>query len=774
MKIVIAKGAGFCMGVKGAVDAAMNTPGKRVTLGKLIHNDYVNDKLAQAGVGTINSLDEYDGGTVIIRSHGVGEDVYRELEEKGIPFVDATCPFVKKIHSIIKREVDRGRRIIVIGGKDHPEVAGHVGWAKGGAVVVDDVDDVRALDIEGEYAAVVQTTYSAKKYEILRRMLENRCKTLDIYNTICYTTTERQKQAEELASECDAMIVIGSESSSNTGKLYDICKAVCPDTYLIRNIADVKSVAAKNHKLLGVTAGASTPRELMTEVIKQMSDTQNSKETFEELLKESERSAKRSMDIRAGKTYTCTVISATPEGIYVGFGGKKDGFIDKSEVELDGVTYDPANYKSGDKFDAMVIEKSGRKDKNDEVAFSKKAVDKRVKEDKEAEEAIRGGDFTVVVDRAVKGGLEAKLGSYKIFIPASQIRIGFVTDLEKYVGKQLRLRAIEPKKKGEQAPAEVAESAAQEVEAAEVETQETAAQETVEAPAEEKKPLEISKRRSIVASQRVILEEEKARKEEELWAKLQVGAIVKGKVKRLTDFGAFVSVYGFDCLAHISDLSHYTISNPSEVLEIGKTYDFVILRASRENGRVSLGYKQLQKKPYEIAAEKYPVGSVVTGKVRGVFKYGIFVLIERDVDGLVPVSELANHYVKDPADLYKEGDEVTAKVIKFNDNKITLSIKALLPQESADVEISDEEYQEAKEKRASRNAKKFEHAAAGAAAPRKRQAKKTDDPNEVTSWKSESGSATFGDLFSMINFPDGEEAAEEAAPAEESAEDKED
>ena len=240
----------------------------------------------------------------------------------------------------------------------------------------------------------------------------------------------------------------------------------------------------------------------------------------------------------------------------------------------------------------------------------------------------------------------------------------------------------------------------------------------------------------------------------------------------MTDFGAFVSVYNYDCLAHVSDLSHHKISNPAEVLEIGKTYEFVILKADRESGRVSLGYKQLQKKPYEIAAEKYPVGSVVTGKVTGVFKYGIFVLIEQDVDGLVPVSEMANHYVKDPADLYKVGDEVTAKVIKFSDNKITLSIKAIAAQSSPDVEISDEDYQEAKERRASRNAKKFENAASGAtSAPRKRQPKKSDDPNEVTSWKSESGTATFGDLFSMINLPEGDEAAEDTAASDEDKKD---
>ncbi len=773
MKIIVAPGAGFCFGVRGAVEKALSAKGERVTLGQLIHNDYVNAKLRDAGVGTIESLAEYKSGTVIIRSHGVGEDVYRELESRGIPYIDATCPFVKKIHSIIKDAAEKGKDVIVIGSKHHPEVVGHVGWSENKAVVVDSEDDILHLDASKEYCVVVQTTYSSKKMKILCKFLENHCKTVEIFNTICYTTTDRQRQAEELAQKCDAMLVIGSRKSSNTCKLFEICKAICPNTYLIENIADTESVVAKKFNLLGVTAGASTPDELIAEVTKQMSDTQNtnSKETFADLLKESEKADKRSMDLRAGKVFHCTVISANQDGIYVDFGGKKDGFVDKSEAELDDVTYNPDNYKSGDKFDAMVIEKTGRKDKNDEVAFSKKAVDKREKEDKEAEEAIRGGIFTVTVDRAVKGGLEAKLGSYKIFIPASQIRMGFVTDLEKYVGKKLRLRAIQPKKK-EVAPEQTTEVAEGEV-APEAQTETAAVEATPEVQtAAADKPIELSKRRSIVASQRVVLEEEKARREDELWSKLQVGNIVSGKVKRLTDFGAFVSVYGYDCLAHISDLSHYTISNPGEVLEIGKTYDFIILRSNRENGRVSLGYKQLQKKPYEIAAEKYPVGSVVTGKVRGVFKYGIFVLIERDVDGLVPVSELANHYVKDPADLYKEGDEVTAKVIKFNDNKITLSIKALLPQEeNNDVEISDEDYKEAKEKRASRNAKRFENAGAASAPRSKKSSRKQDDEPGVTSWKSESGSATFGDLFSMFNVPTEDNAAEEQ-PASDAKEDE--
>lgn len=743
MKIIVAKSAGFCFGVKNAVDTALSTKGKVCTLGELIHNEYVNTELRKKGIDSVNSIDEYREGTLIIRSHGVGKAVIDEIEKRNIPYIDATCPFVKKIHELVREYYLKGYQIVIIGTASHPEVVGINGWCENSAVIVSEEDDVLRIQADKKTCVVVQTTFSVNKYNILSKCIENRCKIVENFKTICYTTTGRQAEAEELSSKCDAMLVIGSKSSSNTSKLYEIAAKNCKHTFFIENIADLKSVVANKFNNLGITAGASTPKELIMEVVQQMSEI-NNKDAFGELLKES---GNKSFDIKAGKVFRdCTVISANEDGISISFGGKKDGFIDKTEVELDGIDYVPANYKSGDKIAAMVIQNANKK-AGDSIAFSKKAVDKRAKEDKEAEEAIKGGEFKATVDRVVKGGLEAKLGTYKIFIPASQIRIGFVTDLEKYVGKTLRLRAIEPKKAKTEEVAPATEEAV---------ATDAVAVENTEVKAEQPKEVQIKRGRSIVASQRVILEEEKEKKEDELWSKLTVGAIVTGKVKRLTDFGAFVSVYGFDCLAHIADLSHYNVAHPSEVLEIGKSYEFVILKANREAKRVSLGYKQLQKKPYELALEKYPVGSVITGKVRSVFPYGIFVLIERDVDGLVPVSELSRSYVKNPADLYKEGDEVTAQVIKFNDNKITLSIKALLPEEekkTEEVEISDEEYQEAKEKRASRAAKKFEKPVTGNAAPRKKVAKKADEEEQATSWQSESsGAATLGDLFSMMGF----------------------
>ena len=783
MDIIVAPGAGFCFGVKNAVSIAENLGAKACVLGELIHNRTVLKKLESKGVVTVSSPDACpEGRTLVIRSHGESRAVFDRIKELGKEYIDATCPFVKKIHELIAKAGKDGKTVIIIGDKGHPEVVGSAGWTEGRCIIVSTEEEALNLDItpDEKCCSVVQTTFDAQLYNKIIKIIENKCKSVEINRTICYTTSQRQKEAEELSRSCDAVLVVGDRHSSNTGKLYKIAASRCPRTYFVENIADLSAVA-KNITRLGITAGASTPQELIEEVKQQMSETQENKaienvaettpvepaaqettaettevkaveetavqsdakeaeapaakeeakaapkkETFAELLEKSEKHS--SSGLKEGKLYKgCKVINATADGIYINFGGKKDGFIDKKDAELDGVEYDPANYQPNDSIDAIVISNSGKTNK-DAVAFSKKMVDERKKVREEAEKALRGSEFKATVSEVVKGGLIAKMEPYTIFIPASQIRIGYVNDLEKYLGKTLRLRMIQAKKKGENAEGEEG-----------TETDQT--------------EIKITGRR-IVASQRVILEEEKARKEEELWAFMEPGKIVQGKVKRFAEFGAFVNVHGYDCLAHISDLSYHKIDKPEEVLEKDKTYDFVILKVDRENGRVSLGYKQLQKKPYEIAAEKFPVGTVITGTVRSVFPYGAFVLIDQDVDGLIPVAEISHSYTKDATQVFKVGDEVTAKIIKFEDNKITLSIKALTPEkvEAEEVEITDEEYQEAKEKRASKNASKFDRSATHAAPKKKKAVREAGEP-ETGSWKAgDSTNATLGDLFKGLNF----------------------
>lgn len=725
MPITVAKSSGFCQGVKKAVDVAMNMSEPVAVYGELIHNESVLEKLREKGVECINDLSEINGRKLIIRSHGVGKDVYDYLEKNNVDYVDCTCVFVKKIHKIVHENYLAGKSIIIIGNPSHPEVIGINGWCENSAIIYNGEENVE-FDDKKQYCLVVQTTYDHKKVELFIKFLQNNIKSLDRNNTICYTTFCRQEECDSLSKESDLMLVLGSKNSSNTSKLFDISARNCPNTYLIETLADLSTVKADKKIKIGIVAGASTPPELIEEVKNLMNESQENikienetaKEDFGALLEASQ--TDKSMNIKAGKSYKCTVISANEEGIAVSFGGKKDGFVCKDDAEMDGVEYSADNYKAGDVFTAIVIEKNSKSLPKEYIYFSKKTVDQRNKENSDAVEMLSQPEFKLEMKEVVKNGLKGYYGGYSIFVPASQIKIAYVTDadLAKYVGKTLRLRLIKSNKD------------------------------------DPEKELDLKSKKSFIASQKVILEEEQKKKEDEMWAFFEKDKIVKGKVKRFAEFGAFVSVNGLDCLVHNSDASYNRNVPASEVFEIGKTYDFIVRYISRETGKIKLGYKQLQKKPYEIAFEKYPVGSIINGTVRDVKDYGAFVLIEDNIDGLVPVSEISHSFTKNPADVLKPGDSVTAQIIRFEDNRITLSIKALIAKEEKQIEevVSEEAYQEAKEKRAKKNAKKFDTASATSAPVKRVKAVKKEE-EEVSSWSSdENATATMADLFKGLKL----------------------
>ncbi len=727
MSVVVAKSSGFCQGVKRAVNVAMNMSEPAVVYGKLIHNENVLDKLKEKGIDYIDDLKEVGDRTLIIRSHGVGKDVYDYLEKNNIRYIDCTCVFVKKIHEIVYENYKKGKQIIIIGNPNHPEVIGINGWCDNTAIIYNGEEDL-TFDDEKQYCLVVQTTYDHIKVEKFINFLQNNIKMLDRNNTICYTTLCRQEECDSLSKICDLMLVVGSKNSSNTTKLFDISIKNCPNTHLIQTISDLKSVNVAKNTKIGIVAGASTPPELIEEVKNLMNESQENvkienetakEETFGELL--AAQNAK-SMNLKPGMTVECTVITANEDGIVVNFQGKKDGFVCKDDAEMDGVEYNPENYKAGDVFKAKVVDKSSKSLSKEYIYFSKKEIDRFNKEKSDAIEMLSQPEFKLEMRECVNGGLKGYYGGYSVFVPASQIKIAYVTnaDLPKYVGKTLRLRLIKSNKD------------------------------------ESDKDIDLTTKKSLIASQKVILEEEQKKKEDEMWAFFEKDKIVKGKVKRFADFGAFVSVNGFDCLVHNSDASYNKNVPASEVFEIGKTYEFIVRYVSRENNKVKLGYKQLQKKPYEIAFEKYPVGSVITGTVRDVKDYGAFVLIEDNIDGLVPVSEISHSYTKNPADVLKVGDQVTAQIIRFEDNRITLSMKALIPKEEKVVDeavVSEDDYQEAKEKRAKKNAKKFENAAVASAPAKKARVAKKEEEEEVSSWSSdENATATMADLFKGLKL----------------------
>ncbi len=276
MEVKLAKTAGFCFGVKRAVETVYEQAAQPeqlpiYTFGPIIHNEEVTADLEKKGVRIIHSEEELrklEKGTLIIRSHGVGEHIYKMAEEQNLHLVDATCPFVKKIHKIVKEASDKGDYIIIIGSKEHPEVQGICGWCHGEYCVISTEEEIRALSIpkEKKVTVVSQTTFNLVKFKYLVAVLEKICYNLYIVNTICNATQERQAEAREIASSVDAMIVIGGKNSSNTQKLYEICKKECGNTYYIQTLKDLSAQNFQTVCTVGITAGASTPKHIIEEV----------------------------------------------------------------------------------------------------------------------------------------------------------------------------------------------------------------------------------------------------------------------------------------------------------------------------------------------------------------------------------------------------------------------------------------------------------------------------------------------------------------------------
>ena len=689
MIIVRAKHLGFCYGVKRSISlACADKGGRRVyTYGKLIHNARIVSELEAKGIRAVDDVREAEPGSVlVIRSHGAPAEEIARAEKLGLEVVDATCPFVRRTRDIVADMYEKGYRIAIFGKKDHPEVVGINSLCKYEAVVIEDESAIPDSLLCGEKVCLVaQTTASAKKFaNIAEKFAKEGLKTVEIFDTICYTTQERQREAEELSRVCDKVLVIGDERSSNTLKLKEICEKQC-SAFLIGSAEDLTGIKFNADDKIGIVAGASAPEESITEVIRYM-DNNFTVATNEEFLQAVDADG-TSGKLSSGKIMKVKVISADEKGITVAFNSKVDGFISAEEATLDG-TYDPADYPADMELEVKLL---ASRTEDGVYRFSKKAVDE-IKEGDKVVDTIRDGqEFELKVDRAVErdvakkkgGGLLGKLGTYTVFIPASQIKERYVSDLKPYVGKTLRLERLEIN--------------------------------------DEKK--------RIVASQKVILERERKEREEIFWTNVVPGVIVNGKVKSISKFGAFVSVDGYDCLVHISDVSWVKFKSIEDVLKVGKKYDFVVLKADREKGKVSLGYKQLQKHPFDVAIENHPVGSTFTGKITSIMPFGAFVEVEPGVEGLVHVSEASNTYVKNINDIYKVGDEIEVKVLAVDSEakKITLSAKACMP------ELAPEE-----------RAPKADRKDSKPRAPRKREQERETGEAE---WSEDAGNNPFADLL---------------------------
>lgn len=628
MEIILAKSAGFCFGVKRAVDYAYSKAGKGdiYTYGPIIHNKEVTGDLDKKGVHVIENLDDVKSGEIIIRSHGVPPSVYEALEKRGLEYTDCTCPFVKKIHNIVKDNYNKGKRIIIVGNKSHPEIIGINGWCKNSAITINSLEEAENAEIEEgvDYALVVQTTFQTDVFESIIACLNKKSDNIEIFRTICSATGDRQKEAVEIAKVADQMIVLGDKSSSNTRKLYEISKKYCKNVYLCERICDLELQKIKNNGTMGITAGASTPSVIIKEAVNAMSEMEN--KSFEEMLDSS------LVTLRTGQIVKGKVISVSATGeVAVDLGYKSDGIIARSEFS-DDANVNPAEVvKAGDEIEVFVVRVN---DGDGNVQLSKKKVDA----DKNyvvIEEAFNNGTpVKGKVTEQVKGGLIAIVNGARVFVPSSQISNRYVEDLSSFIGKEFDFEVLEFDK---------------------------------------------SKRR-IVVGRKALAQKEIDAKRAEVFSAIKVGDKINGKVSRIVEFGAFVDLGGVDGLIHISEMSWGRVKKVTDVLSVGDDVTVTVLDVNPEKGKISLSLKDLNADPWKDAATKYAVGNVVTGKVVRMVPFGAFVELEEGVDGLVHISQIAYKHVEKPEDELTIGQEIQAKVteLDLDAKKISLSIKETL------------------------------------------------------------------------------------------------
>ena len=659
MEINVAKTAGFCTGVNRAIALAYKETGKEnvYTYGPLIHNKIVTDDLRKKGITIIEDLDRIVKGTVIIRSHGAGKAVYDKLNEKGIKIIDGTCPFVKAIHSYVQKYHNDGYEIIIIGSRDHAEVIGINGWCDNSALIIENVEEVlqNKLFFEKKYAIVVQTTFKIQKFYDIINEIKKYNLNFVIKNTICSATENRQKEAFELSKECDKMIVIGDKQSSNTNKLYEICKNNCENTIFVETISDLVLNNFGINDKIGLTAGASTPPVIIKEVIGTMNDLQNEvarnneegeELTFSQLLDQS------LISLHTGDIVKGTVINVSNEEVSVNLGYKSDGIIPRGEFSSDPTVIPSQVVKSGDEIEVFVVRVN---DGDGNVLLSKKRIEAQ-KGMEDIEKAFNEKTpVTGVVTDVVKGGIISIVNGVRVFIPSSQVSNKFVEDLNAFKGQELTFNIIE---------------------------------------------LELDKgKRRIIGGRRDLLAKEQNEKRAKLFDNIEVSSKIKGKVSRLTDFGAFVDLGGVDGLIHISEMSWGRISKPSEVLSVGDEVEAIVLDVDKEKGKISLSLKDVNSNPWLTAAEKYAVGTVVKGKVVRMVPFGAFVELEPGVDGLIHISQIATKHIAKPEDELKIGQEVEAKVLEVTteNKKISLSIKALVEPAAAEEAPAEEVAEETTE-----------------------------------------------------------------------------
>ncbi len=649
MKITLAKTAGFCFGVDRAVNMVeeLLSEGKKVcTLGEIIHNRQLVDDLQKRGARVISSLDEAkEDETLVIRSHGVAKEVYDSAAKLGIAVADATCPFVAKIHKIVSKAT---ATVLIAGDPNHQEVLGIVGHCSGEYFVFKNEQELENLlnsDKLSPYSDIIlvsQTTFNKEIFEKCKKILKKVYTNAQIFDTICSATSERQKEAALLSAENDAMVVVGGKHSSNTAKLFDVCKKHCDNTFFAETASelDLDSLAFANR--IGVVAGASTPAGIIKEVITTMEEILQPVEQAEE--KEAVRKSFDEMtdeeafeeslnSLNSDQKVKGEVLAVKPTEILVDIGRGLTGYIPADEYSYDSNLDLTEAVKVGDVLDLIIMRTN---DQEGTAMLSKRRYDAIAGWDKIVSAKESGEIINGTVTDVIKGGVMVATDGARIFIPASQATASRGDSLEELKGTEVAFRIIE-----------------------------------------------IGRGRRAVGSIRSVLREQRKEQLAKLWESISEGDKFTGVVKSLTGYGAFVDIGGVDGMVHISELSWQRIKHPSEVVSVGDEIEVYVKALDAEKKKISLGYKKADENPWTILTTNYEEGSVVNVTIVSMTAYGAFARIIPGVDGLIHISQIANKHVAKPQDELTVGQEVEAKIINIDTDKkrVSLSIRALLPEE---------------------------------------------------------------------------------------------
>ena len=644
MSVTLAKSAGFCFGVSRAVELVEQSAasGKRVvTLGPIIHNRHVVDKFDGLGVKVIESPDQAEPDmTVIIRSHGVTKAVIDRLEARGVEIIDATCPFVKRIHSIVAKAGEEGRLPVIIGTRAHPEVEGIAGWCADYRIF-ENAEELAQWADSGEVSPetplcmVSQTTSTEALWKKCCIFAKKQFTNLKIFDTICRATEDRQSEAAILSASCQAMVVVGDPTSSNTGRLAMICREHCPKVVLVDNAEELEPSFFRGVTDVGITAGASTPAWIIKEVNKTMSEITNveavQEENFAELLEQSIKT------LNTGDKVIGIVTGIGNTEVQVDLGTKHAGYIPYDEVSVDPSVKAEDILKVGDEIEVFVVRVN---DQEGTVQLSKKKLDGMKVWDEidtyvEEKVTVEG-----VITEDNKGGLVANVKGIRVFIPASQSGIAKGGDMSSLKGQTVKLKITEVNRA----------------------------------------------RRRVIGSIRAVTSEERKANREKIWAEIEVGAKYHGVVKSLTSYGAFVDIGGVDGMVHVSELSWNRIKTPADVVKVGDEIDVYVISYDPEKRKISLGYKTAEMNPWNQFMSKFAVGDVVDAKIVKLMTFGAFAEIIPGVDGLIHISQIADRRIGKPEDVLSEGQDVQVKItdVDAENKRISLSIRALLEETPAE------------------------------------------------------------------------------------------